>query len=623
MFDSTKEDLKDLLRKVGEGRLQLPEFQRDYVWKDSDVRSLIASIAKGFPVGALLTLETGGEVNFKPRLLAGVDSSVRREPSELLLDGQQRITSLYQVLCSQTPVRTRNDLRQEIERYYYLNIPKACAASANMEDAIVGVPADRVLRRFGRDVELDISTPEREFEHDMFPLNKLFDSRQWEFAWEGFWRERGQDRRDLNYRFVNGVLDRIQRYKMPIIRLDRENSREAICLVFEKVNVGGQKLDAFDLVTAIYAASGFDLREDWLGRAASDGRRARIRGSEGRRNVLLQVESTDFLQACTLLHTRAVRIEHERRGARLEDLPAVSCKKETMLALPLGGYRGTADTVERGFCDAASFVNSLKIMHPKDVPYLPQMTLLAAMFASIPEQLHSAAARQKLGRWFWCIALGEQYGSATDSKLARDLPELIAWIRDAGPLPRSIDDASFQQQRLRSLRNRLSAAYKAIHALLMRRNCRDFISGETFELMTFHNKKVDVHHVFPKAWCRSKGIEPRVYDAIINKTPLSKKSNQIIGGQAPSVYLEKIQTQFDLSASDLDGILESHMIDPRFLRNDDFDGFYDARTASLSQLVSAALEKPVVLSEAVAEPLRDDETGEEPELWDEEEWSRA
>jgi uncharacterized protein with ParB-like and HNH nuclease domain len=70
MFDSTKEDLKDLLRHADEGRLQLPDFQRDYVWGDEDVRSLIASVAKGFPIGALLTLEMGGEVEFKPRLLA-------------------------------------------------------------------------------------------------------------------------------------------------------------------------------------------------------------------------------------------------------------------------------------------------------------------------------------------------------------------------------------------------------------------------------------------------------------------------------------------------------------------------------------------------------------------------
>ena len=151
MFDTTKEDLKDILRKAHEGRLQLPDFQRDYVWGDEDVRSLIASIAKGFPVGALLTLENGGEVRFKPRLLAGVPL-IDVAPAELLLDGQQRITSLYQVAYSQAPVRTKTPKGTEIARYYYLDINLALSESASIEDAIVGVPADRIVREnFGRD----------------------------------------------------------------------------------------------------------------------------------------------------------------------------------------------------------------------------------------------------------------------------------------------------------------------------------------------------------------------------------------------------------------------------------------------------------------------------------------
>src|SRR5262245_24562179 len=118
MFDTTKEDLKDLLRKVDDGRLQLPDFQRDYVWGDEDVRSLIASIAKGFAVGALLTLETGGVVEFKPRLLAGV-STRDVQPAELLLDGQQRMTSLFQATYSKAPVRTLTPRQTEIKRLYY------------------------------------------------------------------------------------------------------------------------------------------------------------------------------------------------------------------------------------------------------------------------------------------------------------------------------------------------------------------------------------------------------------------------------------------------------------------------------------------------------------------------
>src|SRR5688572_21618931 len=116
MFDSTKEDLKDILKKVDEGKLQLPDFQRDYVWGDADVQSLIASIAKGFPVGALLTLESGGEVTFKPRTLAGVEK-LNPKPDELLLDGQQRMTSLYQAMFCKQPIKTRTDKKKEVERY--------------------------------------------------------------------------------------------------------------------------------------------------------------------------------------------------------------------------------------------------------------------------------------------------------------------------------------------------------------------------------------------------------------------------------------------------------------------------------------------------------------------------
>lgn len=222
MFDTTKEDLKDILRKVEEGKLQLPDFQRDYVWGDDDVKSLIASIAKGFPVGALLTLETGGEIEFKPRLLAGVPAK-NIHPSELLLDGQQRMTSLFQVTYSPDPVRTRTPRGTEIERYYYLDINKAVGGIAQLDEAIIGVPADKIVRtNFGKTISLDLTTREAEFENDLFPINKVFDSRNWFYDWRDYWRAKGRDVTDLDRDFVRGVIESIERYKMPIIRLDLE-----------------------------------------------------------------------------------------------------------------------------------------------------------------------------------------------------------------------------------------------------------------------------------------------------------------------------------------------------------------------------------------------------------------
>ena len=607
MFDTTKEDLQDLLSHAHRGRLQLPDFQRDYVWADEDVKSLIASVARGFPVGALLTLQAGGEVKFRPRLLEGVPAQ-NTEPDELLLDGQQRITSLYQATYSSEPVQSRNSRGMEVQRFYYLDIKEALRGGEDIEDAIVGVPADRQVRTdFGRRVELDLSTPEREFQQDMFPLNRVFDSREWFYDWRDYWKEWDRDVSDLERDFDRGIVDRIARYKMPLIRLDRDNGRQAICLVFEKVNVGGKKLDAFELLTAIFAADDFDLRVDWSGSldGRRDGRRRRIVGSPNPRDVLSQVASTDFLQACTLLHTRSRRLARASGGVEQRELPQVSCRRDALLALPLDAYRTHADDVEAGFVEAAGFLNEHRIIWHRDIPYPPLVTGLASTFAILGKEGRSVVAREKIARWFWSVALGELFGSSTESRLARDVVELVEWVQGAETHPRALDEAIFQQERLRTLRTRVSAAYKGIHALLMRSGCRDFITGRPAEIMTFFNDRIDIHHIFPQAWCKARGIAPTVFNSIVNKSPLSRSSNASIGGDAPSVYLGRIERRDGVAKASLDTILRSHLIDPEHLRKDDFDAFFDARLKALSGLVAGAMGKPVVSEAGSNEPETD------------------
>ena len=121
-------DLRILLDNVEHGNTQLPEFQRSWVWDDKKICKLIESITSGFPMGALMFLEYGGDsVKFKYRLFTGVDKTkVTVTPSDLVLDGQQRLTTLYQVLKSKQATETRIDTNREktIYRYYYLDIRK-------------------------------------------------------------------------------------------------------------------------------------------------------------------------------------------------------------------------------------------------------------------------------------------------------------------------------------------------------------------------------------------------------------------------------------------------------------------------------------------------------------------
>ena len=604
MFDTSKLDLKSILRDVDEGKIQLPDFQRDYVWGDEDIRSLIASIAKGFPVGALLTLETGGNVTFKPRLLEGVPAR-QIAPVQLLLDGQQRITSLYQVTFSKAPVRTKNIQGHEIKRYYYLDIKKALDNSNSFEDCILGLPEDKILRaNFGRDTILDLSRSEGEYKHDYFPLNEVFDSRDWFYGWRDYWRVQGRETTDNERSFVRGILEKIEDYKMPIIKLDKNNSREAICLVFEKVNVGGKKLDAFELVTAIYASDEFDLREDWNGTATprKPGRLARMIGNTHRRDLLTKVANTEFLQACTVIHTLEARNEKSNQGCTGKDLPQVSCKRDALLALPLEAYKKHADNVEKGFIEAAKFLNELKIFWHKDISYPPAIVTLATVFGIVGHPATTVASKQKLAQWFWSISLGELYGSSTETRIAKDTVELVNWITGQQREPSSMEESVFQQNRLNSLRSRNSAAFKALYTLIMKHGCRDFITGREADIMTFFDDKVDIHHIFPVAWCEPRRIHRKVYNSIINKTALFKNTNIKIGGRAPSAYLKQIESTVGVSSAELDAILESHFINPVHLRNDDFDAFIADRRLKLSSVVANAMGKPVFQGDGTNEP---------------------
>ena len=607
MFGIEKVDLKDLLTSAREGQLQLPDFQRDYVWTDNDVKSLIASVAKGFPVGALLTLQTGGEVDFKPRLLEGVQD-VQTKPDELLLDGQQRMTSLYQAAFSNAAVRTRTPRGTEVDRFYYIDIRRTLLAGADIEECIVGVPKDKILRsNFGKDIELDISRQELEFDLHKFPLNRVFAPKYWQHAYLSHWKEKGEDQLEMYLAFDDQIIERISRYEMPIIRLDRKNTREAICLVFEKVNVGGKKLDAFELLTAIFAADKYDLREDWNGPLdkSKPGRRERIIGSPNKRDVLTNVASTDFLQSCTILYTRDLRVAKAKEGLEGKELPQVSCRRDALLGLPLPGYQQHANAVEAGFIEAGKFLHEHKIIWHKDVPYPPLIVGLSAAFAILGKEAQNASAKAKIARWFWSVTLGELFGSSTESRLARDVPELVDWIRGTGGEPRSLNEAVFQQERLRSLRMRRSAAYKGIHALLMQNGCRDFVSDTPTDIMTFFNDRIDIHHVFPQKWCKDHGIEPGTFNSIINKTPLSYASNREIGGVAPSTYLKRIEENHGLTSGQLDAILRTHLIEPGHLRDDDFDSFFQTRRDALSEIIGSAMGKPVVLEAGYDEEERE------------------
>ena len=157
-FKTNPVNLCELLKRCDSGELQLPDFQRSWVWDEDRIKSLIASISRSFPIGALMTLDTGGEVDFKPRPIEGACSqAITAKPRALLLDGQQRMTSLYQVTLRKQVVETITAKNKKVRRWFYIDMQKAMNLTADREEAVVGLPEDRILRsNIGRDIVLDL-----------------------------------------------------------------------------------------------------------------------------------------------------------------------------------------------------------------------------------------------------------------------------------------------------------------------------------------------------------------------------------------------------------------------------------------------------------------------------------
>ncbi len=591
-FDSTKTSLGILLDDIISGKLQLPDFQRGWVWDDEHIRSLLVSIARSFPIGAVMLLETGGEVRFQVRPVEGVSLPAGKKPERLILDGQQRLTSLTQVMKLRQPVETRDEKKRQIKRFYYFDIVKALSGPSSLEDAVLAVGEDRIQRtNFGRDVVLDLGTPEKEFDAFCFPCNQVFDQNEWMY---GLMKHR-QERVQQFMRFSETVLEPFRRYQVPVIELKKETTKEAVCLVFEKVNTGGVPLSVFELVTATYAADGFNLRRDWFGEGAVKGRDSRWTDKP----LLRGTAATDFLQGISLLHTHQLQQQDLASGKSGKDVTGVSAKREHILAMPLAAYQRWAEPLTLGFLEADQFLRHLGFHHPNFLPYRAQLIPLAAVLTHIGDRWLEPQVQLKLARWYWSGVFGELYGSASETRIALDLQQLLKWINDESAVPPvTVTGAGFQHSRLETMRSRTSAAYRGLYVLLQHQGARDFFWKARMVDLDRNDKGIDIHHIFPRKWCNDRKISSRVYDSIINKTAISYKANRMVGGRAPSEYLHQLQSDraVQLTPAAMDEILATHSIDPVLLRTDNFEEFFRQRKAALLALIELAMGKQAVTS---------------------------
>src|SRR5699024_6241058 len=251
---------------------------------------------------------------------------------------------------------------KKAHRRFFIDLRKTTDPSDIPDDAVFSTRADGTLRsNFDRDIDLDLSDGDKQREQLCFPVALLLadGGEDWLFD---------LDDRAIAKSFLRNIRTPVKSYEIPSILLDKNTTKGAVATVFEKVNTGGLALSVFELLTATFAGDGDYFEEHGVDFRLNDGWE-KTREIFTSRPVLAGVESTDFLQAVTLLTTRKQNLAHNGSSRP----PAVSAKREDILRLTLDNYLEWVDPLRDAFLWVADFLADRHIFDTKFLPYDTQL----------------------------------------------------------------------------------------------------------------------------------------------------------------------------------------------------------------------------------------------------------
>ena len=451
-FDTNPIGLRHLLSLIHEGELALPDFQRDFVWEPKETEELLESISRSFPAGSLLFMPWRNDV-FSPRAVQGAPD-LNAAPNRLILDGQQRLSSLYQACYG-------------AGEYRYFIALGPLMEDEDVEEAIFY----RHNNRCGR-----YSTVEQQADLLVMPLGALFGPGGGFHAWsERITKHRPEKDEELDQlratlrKTYEAHIKSIEDYDFPVVILAQSTSLEAVCSIFETLNRTGIRLSVFDLLAARFFAKKLDLRLKWEKSVADT-------------PIIEQFEIDRYY----LLQSIALRVKG-------------SVKRGDVLQLSVDDIERHWDSVLAGYRAALEMLrDECGVRARKWLPYGYLLVPLAALWRDVVEVAGpaSGANRGRLKTWFWCSGFSASYDRAANTQASRDYAELKRWIEGGEP-PATVGEFEFDRTRMREITPKQQSIYKALMALVIQHGGRDFHHGQTLTQDSILTQSVDDHHIFP------------------------------------------------------------------------------------------------------------------------------
>ena len=573
-FTTPSYSLIDLFSRAERGELQLPDFQRDYIWDVDRVRTLITSVLRGYPIGSFLALDTrNSPVRFKPRPLAGLDvGSI--EPGLLLLDGQQRLTSLYHAFKREGVIPTVDYRGESIQRRFFVDVRAAVASDPMPDEAVFAVDTQgRVRSHFGPEIEGGITSREDMLRHGVIPVSLLMWKQANDLLVD---MAANEELREPVKLFQNEVLRWLPAYDVPVIRVDRSTSRVGVGQIFAHANSAGVQMDVFELLTAMFANEDpdFVLADHW----------AKVERTLREHPALDDIGRIEFFRALALLITSRNGHATGHRG--------------DILTISLKDYLSHVDEMTAAFVKAAEFLTQRCILGSDQVPYASQLVPLATILARLAEHpgvLEGEQARDHLNRWFWSGVFGELYGAhAPTIRAGLDVQEVTPWVLgETEAEPRTVADAEFRESRLLSA-NEDSGVYRGLFALLMARGARDWRTGKAFDEETVAELRPRFHTVFPPVYLQRMGVDARASESVLNRTPMGRRTDVVIENNEPRRYLPRLQSKSLLDDADFDAVIEGHEMHPQYLLTSNWEAFEADRRNRFVGMIEYAMDKPVI-----------------------------
>lgn len=512
--------VKDLVDMISRGELRLPEMQRQYVWTATRVRDLLDSLYRGYPSGSILVWETDSEQPSRDLAISQETSPFRGH--KLLLDGQQRLTSLSAVIRGE-PVQVRNR-RRPIEILFNLEHPDAL-------DEVIEVEDDEVSELNNGDDQApeelsdDQTLPER-LQKLTFVVytSALAKDKRWikvseVFSGKGDWellRDRvtgPDDPRFAQYAKRLARLRRIRDYQYVMQVLERDLSYEEVSEIFVRVNSLGVKLRGSDLALAQITAkwrNSLELFEQFQDECE---------------------EHWFTLDMGILVRTLVVCATRQSRFRTIGSL-----SRDQLVE--------AWENAKRGLRFAINFMRSNAGIEDESL-LSSQMFLIPIAVAGVTnnERLSQSTARD-LRYWLYVAnAKGHYSRGSTETILDADLNVLFR----KGSLDRLIEILKLQFGRLEVQaadlegRNWRSPLFSTAYLALKARRANDWRTG--IEISLTHQGRshsIEAHHIFPKSLLQKAGVDRKLINDVSNCAFVGSATNRWIGNRPPSRYLPEV-----------------------------------------------------------------------------------